>query len=295
VTSDWIYYNIYPKSIDLLDLVVENLVSTAVSVVNEATDLYRWFFIRYRDFSGAHIRLRFLVPVEDIAHVIQLLECIFNEKLPEINRREGFRTKRLIPVSSDLLNIEQESRFELAVYEPETEKYGGNIGLAIAEEWFQKSSELCLKMSQGIHNGSLNRFIIGLKYMDIALHVAFNCAEERLQFLNRYLSHWSGEQISAIGPAYKNQILTSAGRRRALTKKLLSDDAGEMHIDEFRLSLENVMEQLVKRNVNKPFDDLLFHFIHMKNNRLGIWPIEEAYLAALLQTVYEDAAMEAGK
>ncbi|MDO3660566.1 lantibiotic dehydratase C-terminal domain-containing protein [Bacillus sp. C28GYM-DRY-1] len=27
---------------------------------------------------------------------------------------------------------------------------------------------------------------------------------------------------------------------------------------------------------------LSFHYIHMMNNRLGVWPIEEAYLGALL-------------
>ncbi|MDK2600041.1 lantibiotic dehydratase C-terminal domain-containing protein [Bacillus stercoris] len=30
---------------------------------------------------------------------------------------------------------------------------------------------------------------------------------------------------------------------------------------------------------------LAFHYIHMMNNRLGVWPIEEAYLGALLAQI----------
>jgi thiopeptide-type bacteriocin biosynthesis protein len=293
VNQEWVYYNIYPSNSSLMDFVVEDIVRNAYLEVGKITEISKWFFIRYQDHSGTHVRLRFLVSVESLNEVIGILEKLFEEKLPKISRITHYEPKRLIPMkSSQQFNSEQESRFELALYEPEIDKYGGKTGLSISEELFQYSSEICLDVTPGIIDGTLNRFIIGLKYMNESINAIFERTDTILVFLEKYISYWSGEHYSAIGTTYKNNFIQSAEKRVALTKNIIEQDYHHMNFEKYGKLLKSVIDRINAVNMDKTPEDLLFHYIHMMNNRLGIWPVEEAYLAALLNSFYMNQPMQ---
>ncbi|ANB62154.1 thiopeptide-type bacteriocin biosynthesis protein [Anoxybacteroides amylolyticum] len=287
MNQEWVYYNIYPSNSSLMDFVVEDIVRNAYLEVGKITEISKWFFIRYQDHSGTHVRLRFLVSVQSVNEVIEILEKLFEEKLSKISRITQYEPKRLVPIkSSQHFNNGQESRFELALYEPEIDKYGGETGLSISEELFQYSSEICLDVTPGIIDGTLDRFIIGLKYMNESLQANFEHTDAILDFLEKYIAYWSGEHYSSIGTIYKKNFIQSAKKRVALTKNIIEQGYHRMNFKNYANSLKSVIDRISAVNGEKKTSDLLFHYMHMMNNRLGIWPIEEAYLAALLKVVY---------
>ncbi|MBM7111355.1 hypothetical protein SAM19_04775 [Brevibacillus laterosporus] len=111
--------------------------------------------------------------------------------------------------------------------------------------------------------------------------------KERKELWEQILHKWSGAE-SPEGEFYKMSFSQAAMRRR----ETIEEKIMEYEQNPFVLNLIEEYGQTVK----KAFEDirncqkirltkihLLFHYIHMMNNRLGIWPIEEAYLGALLQ------------
>ncbi len=121
--SEWLFAKLYcsPSHADRLLLeLVQPLVAAAVS----AGTADRWFFLRYGD-PRWHLRVRFHGSPAALSHHV----------LPDLRRRaEPFQRQGIL------------GRLELDRYEPEVERYGGPLGIAIAERIFQFDSELCLDL-----------------------------------------------------------------------------------------------------------------------------------------------------
>ncbi len=113
-----------------------------ISSVMRAGVADRYFFVRYWD-RGPHIRLRFKGETSVIEQLFRpnLLEHFENY----FEDRPSKRTNPNYPV-----NFPEEFKWlpnnsvHFFNYEPEFERYGGNIGVQIAEEHFQLSSDLAL-------------------------------------------------------------------------------------------------------------------------------------------------------
>ncbi|WP_176489389.1 thiopeptide-type bacteriocin biosynthesis protein [Brevibacillus laterosporus] len=73
MSKKWIYYSVYPGKEAYLDEVVTKIVGDTFRELTACQSVHRWFFIRYVDFEGYHVRLRF--QVDDAA------EDLYAEKL----------------------------------------------------------------------------------------------------------------------------------------------------------------------------------------------------------------------
>jgi thiopeptide-type bacteriocin biosynthesis protein len=115
--SEWLYLKLYcgPASADRLLVELEPLLRRT-----QAEGLWdRWHFVRYRD-PDHHLRARFHgVPARLLA-----------ELLPQIHQHLE------VPLAQGLLR-----KLQVDTFEPEWERYGGSIGLALAEEWFFEDSQ----------------------------------------------------------------------------------------------------------------------------------------------------------
>ena len=139
--SEWLYLKLYcgPASADRLLVELEPLLRKT-----ETEGLWdRWHFVRYRD-PDHHLRLRF--------H--GLPRRLLGDLLPQLHQHlEG----RLAP---GLL-----WKWQVDTFEPEWERYGGPLGLGLAEAWFFEDSRQVL--DQLIEGLTLEqRWRAGLRHAD---------------------------------------------------------------------------------------------------------------------------------
>src|SRR5262249_43965658 len=109
----------------------------------------------------------------------------------------------------------------------------------------------------------------------------------RQRLLRHYLWYWSGQD--AASAVQKRLDAESRAQREGVELDIelnqIADD-GEIraNLDEYRNRLTRAIDdmRLSDECVNTPLSRFCFHCLHLTNNRMGIPPMEEAYLSALL-------------
>lgn len=283
--SEWLYYQIYPGHFERLDRVIRDIVAPAVEAARQAEGLQRWFFLRYIDHArGVHIRLRF----QGQPHVLDALEprisALIAEKLADIREAEPEPTRRLVPLPAPP-PLSGYVGYELGIYEPEYEKYGGEDGVRFAEQVFQTSSEIALEVLRGEDAPMGQRAVTALLLMQAAAEVAVE-AERRDAFWEEYTAYWCGEGQLAAAGQIQAHLRSAAARRRDVAASQRAHHLGKDHVrrqvEAFRAAIRDNLAAARDQGLPVTAEHLGFHHIHLMNNRLGITPLEEAYLAQLL-------------
>ncbi|MBP6633995.1 MAG: lantibiotic dehydratase [Kofleriaceae bacterium] len=119
--SDWLYAKLYTGTASA-DVLLREAVGPLVHEVMAEGLADRWFFIRYGD-PDWHLRVRFHGEPARLA----------GEVLPRLHAR-------LAP----LIDSGACWRVQLDTYEREVERYGGPVGIDLAERWFHADSEAVL-------------------------------------------------------------------------------------------------------------------------------------------------------
>lgn len=285
---EWLQYNIYSKNIHELDYLVRFVVKPAASKVKAAFDVTNWFFIRYLDETGPHIRLRFKISEDQYTDVIEFLEDFISTSLELLIEQAIVVPKRLLPLNMGEGHFSAANRrYELSLYDPELEKYGEEVGIELSEKYFSASSNLTLEVIDEIMNERINRFEFAIKVMDIMLKAAWEKENEADDFLLNYTTYWAGDKLSNGENQVSQNFIHSAMSRKEKVREILSSkysDDIEYSLKEFSKELKIILHEINRFGENDP-NGIYFHFVHMMNNRLGVWPIEESYLAALLSSV----------
>jgi hypothetical protein len=286
---EWLQYNIYSKDIHELDHLVNSIVKPASSKVKSNFNVSNWFFIRYLDETGPHIRLRFKVNEYQYAEVITFLEEFISASLESTKEVSMKIPKRLLPLNLGGGQFSSsERRFELSLYDPELEKYGESAGIELSEKYFGLSSNLTVELIDDLITERINRFELALRLMDSMLKVSMAKQSERKEFLLNYTKYWSGDSDGSRKVS-QNFIESAKGRKEKVQEILCAEyiPGSERSLKQYANELEEVLDVL-KTSIETDPKDIYFHFVHMMNNRLGVWPIEESYLAALLMSVIEE-------
>ncbi|AUZ27741.1 hypothetical protein C1T28_10465 [Bacillus subtilis] len=282
--KEWVFYSIYVPRAEYLENIIINIVTPIVKQVKDSVQVHKWFFIRYIDMQGPHIRLRFLVNEDDIDIVEEITEEHLHRNLSKVLAEPLSEMSRLLPVKTDTRSFE--SGFQQEEYEPEYEKYGGVQGVHIAEDIFQSSSELVLSLLNDPGFKDNDRFDFALFLMNKTAEHASLSADQARDLWESMLHHWSGADYTE-GITYKTKLEEAAEKRIDVINVVIE----KMHSNPFVIKLTEGYQKILQRafsqiqeseKIRTPHSHLSFHYIHMMNNRLGVWPIEEAYLGALL-------------
>jgi lantibiotic biosynthesis protein len=121
--SEWLFVKIYAGPSEI-DRVISLAVASLVSNLTRASLIERWFFVRYQD-PDSHLRLRFRGNPR----------VLHGEVLIRLN-------ETLEP----WLSVGTVHRMQLDTYQPELERYGGPLGLDLAEQVFQIDSEAVIEL-----------------------------------------------------------------------------------------------------------------------------------------------------
>lgn len=224
----------------------------------------RAFFIRYQDEKGPHIRLRMR---GEPSWIESLLKPAF----------EGWMQGR--------------GEWEAVAYQPETDRFGGEDGLACAEEYFHVSSRVVLERL------SADQFTYGDAMFDaLRLHVMTSIAagftKEKAQwYFSQLLNQWlplffgvSGEQdIEAVKLAFQETF----SPQEAALSEVLDKFWAAVEAENFDQKQPEWVRwfkgnQLMLKGFNDKLEIALPSLIHLTNNRLGINNQDEAYLNFIL-------------
>ncbi|MEV5892341.1 lantibiotic dehydratase C-terminal domain-containing protein [Nonomuraea fuscirosea] len=309
--------------------------------------LERYFFINYW-MEGPHVRLR-LKPVTEAAtsavrtaaeaavreflasrpalyafdqDMLKAQEDLFIMEYPDENERRRMYPEGRIPVQDN-------NTFHYRPYHPEYDRYGGPVGISLAERHFEFSSDLVIGLLRTA-NVHVRPVLLGLaaQLMMISVSTFMRDTGRMATFLERYHDYWN----SSFGLDYWSSTTrivednTASYRmcydsmKDVLTTRFLDTHDSIRRGEPDRLTgframwarhWESLREEVLEHGsagrltfvkagtsrapkvISDPeilLPHLLASYTHMTNNRLGLPIADEAYLAYLLARTLQDHA-----
>ena len=179
----WVYYKLLHepgKFGATTDAILVHCVRPVIDQVRSDCLVDQYHFLRYNDDDGFHLRLR--------------LRCV-----------QSNPTKMHIDSSlrSLLAKHNLEAEVTLATYIPEVTKYGGEQGLAIAEDQFDASSIFALECLASTVDKLAPRLIIAAFTMQATLAALANTSATKCRALQSYIAFWHQFLETQTGGQYQ--------------------------------------------------------------------------------------------
>ena len=255
VGSDWLYYKIYCGA-----KIADNFLSEELKSITESLQasylIKKWFFIRYSDNQGLHLRIRFEIANEEA--ITKISNQLFNA------------TKKYI--DDGLIH-----KIQLDTYDREIERYGKST-MALSETFFFLDSQNILNFIDLIEGdeGELYRWLFALKNTD-AIFDSFNMAlDEKIKFTAKnaagFLTEFGGSKFTKeeINKKYRDNKELILGFMENSNEvedwQIIFDEIN--NAKNLRIDLCTKIKEEVEKNKEVPFDYILSSYIHMSINRL---------------------------
>jgi thiopeptide-type bacteriocin biosynthesis protein len=300
----------------------ELLLSAVHPFIHETMQLAgveQYFFIRYWE-RGPHIRLRFNGDAAVLEETVKpRLAQFFAEYMAQHpSERRAPEWEATLPESDRWL---PNNTVQWQAYEPETERYGGEVGILIAERHFQDSSRAILRIMQESTAYSYERALgAGIQlHLGFAYAMGMNLPEAR-EFYRTIFYGWlpsayggyrtditpdeRKEAQEAVVKAFEEQferqkemlipfhttVWEALGEGVEFEQEWLNDwihdvqeTARDFHAAKERGEITDPMHSASPDVQNNLFGrSILGSYVHMTNNRLGIRNRDEGYLGYLI-------------
>lgn len=287
----------------------------------------RFFFIRYWQ-GGPHVRLRLLCHDETCREAIQralearvatfFRETPSKKPMPEdLYQRIRAALGTAESGQEDLTPLYADNSLRYIAYEPEYSRYGGTAAMPFVERYFMESSEIVLELLQKrLSRNQLTSQALAMLFLGMSIGGDMAILP---QICASYFTWWStafGSGPAQTAAAFQRRYNRQRQTLLVLVKRLsevvnqrayTSDDP---LLARWITAMRTLKEQLLQLEAQKLFtsdgpfltppspDEVnaypllgsVCSCLHMHNNRLGITPLEEAYLAFLLQQTLTEIA-----
>lgn len=295
MNQQWIYFRIaLGKHYQCADTIIIKYFSAL-----KADDrIQQWFYLRYYEKDiGFHLRFRVKVNNQDAEAVkttiANQLDIVIEQgpQLPKVVRAPLFNQGFDYQYDDKPLQVID------SIYEPELDKFGGEVGLEIAESWFAPSSDLAIDILQHEIFNQVPRHIV-VNHLTRVVCESFNVKPNIAKFLQIYAGSWLPHNLVQSN-SFRNKFFAQAIDMLDNEQPLLSP---EYELDEIQLAqiqrwqkvAEQTAAKLRRAGFNQVFlDSQAWQLIHLMNNRLGFSPLDEAYLATILEAWYREEARNA--
>ncbi|HSX09597.1 MAG TPA: thiopeptide-type bacteriocin biosynthesis protein [Candidatus Saccharimonadales bacterium] len=264
----WLACYIYYKN-QADELLVEKVLPIIKSVMEKKLAEH-FFFIRYHDSKGPHIRLRFKGDKKILEDTVKpLLQSSFPK-----------------------------SRF--VRYDREWDRYGGENGILIAEKFFELSSITTLSIleerEQYTYDSSLGTALqLSLSFA----HAVGIDKKEAILFFDHLSGTGNKSEFEKALEKHKDALLPYLSNIWQMLNQTVVFDKGWFNewiygITDIGNELkkaykENQLHPVDPHNTHKPNPLWYFYesYIHMSNNRLGIYNPDEPYIAYIIKQALE--------
>ena len=284
------------------DQVLLEVVEPFVRLCRRQNWVERYFFVRYAE-HGHHVRLRLYGATDILAYGVKpALRQHIRAVLPEALR--GYPSAALPDRDEPL---EKERSLHWVAYVPEVERYGGEEGVALAERFFDYSSEACLALlKQCTRKARSVRLAKGLLMMLLTLHAFLPSRGQAAGFCFRYTTGYLRQLIrdeaqeaawlEAFKQGYGQQAEILIAYIDTVWESLEAATALSETLDRYTADLREVSKAFealwserrllqgatVLEDWTESVQAIVPSYIHMTNNRLGISIVEESYLGYLI-------------
>ncbi|MET8243294.1 thiopeptide-type bacteriocin biosynthesis protein [Streptomyces sp. NPDC005202] len=257
----------------------------------------RFFFLRYWQ-GGPHIRLRIDGALEA---TLEAVRTSLASAVPQLTTELSDEYAYEVSLQSELADLEGEQPAEIrpagtiepADYVPEYRKYGGTVGVDIAERVFCETSVAVLDLLSAQADRELKAPIgEAMRIMAMSLRGSGLGVEESREFLGRYEAWWR----RYVPPGYDDMWPSLYDRTRESVTNLCRSVWLEGRTDAFHDIYANALASAHSAHGEATDGDLaqlrlgdttyagcLANYLHTTNNRLGIIPAGEAFVAHVMR------------
>jgi thiopeptide-type bacteriocin biosynthesis protein len=286
--SDWVYFKLYVgQAVDKLD----HMIVDVCPALARAPEVARWFYLRYVDEGGVHLRVRAQAAPGRVDALRPVVAKICDDALGRVPQYPpAYHRPMALPdgaAALDFLSLPNvKVRLDMDTYEPELDKFGGAAGMPLAEALFQASSEAAWAILRDERAGKYSRKTLAPCLME-SVRAAF-AVDERAQFWRDYSLFWLGG-ASAAADDWRDRFSDKAQKLRASGVPVMAPEPAlpveaRAIVAEWRAQLGRTAAAYQQLGDAQPQRQTLSaNFIHLMNNRLGLVGLEEAYLGALLE------------
>lgn len=285
--EQWWYACLYTGGTDGADDVIAGVLPPLLADVRMG-GAHRWFFIRYFDDTGPHLRLRIFGPDRALNRLVRsYMELGAHlELIAATGRGPGVE---LIPGPALPGQLRDPVGVSPAIYVPEIDKYGGMLGVELAEAFFTFSSELAL-WAVSDHPKGGSRDALAVLLLSDSVHALINGPSASRWWQRARLSAKRFWQIHAswwTGSIHGNLTFHQATERRAAAtsdhlqtrlRSVAKDPTVAAWRGRWSRAIDAYLEDARIHDVQRTAQHLIFHHNHMLMNRLGYLPREEALL-----------------
>lgn len=282
----WWYVRAYPGPASALDPAVGTVLPW---LRDRAEDCGArcWYFLRYWDTGGSHLRLR----VQADPDQLDLLHARAAEIRPLLDaaRRRATHSPEPRPLlPTPTLPIGGEPGLAFDLYSPELDKYGGPAAMPLAERVFAAGSDLVCRLGVSELDRGAARAALAV-LLARGLVTAALPRRQHAAFWDRHRQWWSGH----VGDA-RDDLPALGG---ALTDRLIGLPPVPAAAERAAVAHAVEAAELIRAAAavgTRPVGHLTFHHLHMTMNRLGYTPAEEALLGAVARTADPAGGRAAG-
>ncbi|MBD2760641.1 hypothetical protein IEE94_14140 [Yimella sp. cx-573] len=268
MATDWWYVRVHPGGASRMDAAVCAVLPWMRDQV-ERTSADRWFFIRYWDKTGHHLRLRMRTDpdaVDELHHRHDELLALVTG-LPEANETPADLLPRGVPDASASVGVQS------SIYSPEFEKYGGPEGVDLAEQIFTLDSAFHESEETAAWHLRSDRAAAAVDLMGALVERTCRRSESE-QFWARHRARWGWQLHNAAkGDAPLGELLVAIKQG---IDRAEPDLQRELMIEQHAHTLERLL-----RRYPESRESVLLHHLHMVINRFGYPPGVEAALGII--------------
>ncbi|MFE9243080.1 thiopeptide-type bacteriocin biosynthesis protein [Nocardiopsis sp. NPDC006938] len=296
MTRTWsaVYVYLHRSSADIDAFLLEHLAPEAERLVSSGRAA-SWFFLRYWD-GGPHLRARFLDADPDA-----------------VTEFAGLMRERAKETSAAALDLDSAayyadlpqadpSRWHAdgdvvdAVYEPETERYGGPSALEACEDFFATSTRIALAVLRSAPQRHQRR-VVAVDLTSLAFGALGFDDVTAVRQARGYYATWDysaevargGTQARAEAERLFHAAPSRWLQRRPQVERLVSGEGASTHHlwdRALRETIARLRRIGVQEGLANGLDRIVWSLLHMTHNRLGLDIDDERRIAWLLSLAY---------
>ncbi|WP_025146319.1 thiopeptide-type bacteriocin biosynthesis protein [Pedobacter jeongneungensis] len=248
--DEWIYIKIY-GNLTVLDRLLTTDLYDLVKEYYEVKIIYNFFFVRYNDKNGYHLRLRFQVEQNRISNFIVLL----NTKL------------------TNHLNNRLISNVSTEVYTREVERYGIE-NITHVESIFGYNSILIIHALKTLKEKEKedDRWVFGCKIIDDLLNSFQMTTNQKHLLFEEYFKYY--EKEFSVDSTLRNKISIKYKKLNDVVFKELNKDPIEYKLfslkDKNQIAIDKILQNFSSIDRKIDLVNLLKNITHMHFNRIFI-------------------------